>query len=226
VNGAARPVPAGAAPRRTSEAASTPGGEDTGIATRLAALSTSLLSDTTGGAGVLAPGLTRFSGTGTVAGRAVTADCAEGSLMAALAALDHARPGDVLVMTAPGPTAYLGDLLAAALAGRGVVAAVVDGLVRDSDAIAATPVSIFARGVTPVARRGQEPGRVSVPISVAGVRIRPGDWIVADGDGVVVIAPDDVEAVLARAEEAARHEERIMERIRAGATVADAVRSE
>ena len=86
--------------------------EDSRMAERLAALSTSMLADATGGAGVLAPGLERFSGSGTIAGRAITADCAEGSVQAIFAALEHAREGDMLVVRAPGRSAYLGDMLA------------------------------------------------------------------------------------------------------------------
>jgi 4-hydroxy-4-methyl-2-oxoglutarate aldolase len=64
-----------------------------------------------------------------------------------------------------------------------------------------------------------------VPVSLGGVEIQPGDWIVADGDGVVVIASADVEGVLEKAEENARLEEQMLERIKAGASVMDAVRA-
>lgn len=196
------------------------------IAQKLASLTASVVSDATGGQGVLAPGLTRFSGSGTVAGRAVTADCAEGSLMAVFAALDEARPGDVLCLTAPGSSAYMGDLLAADIVNRGLAAAVVDGLIRDRDDIARLPVSFFGRGTTPVARRGSAPGNPMVPIVIGGVQVNPGDWIVADSDGVVVIPPGQVESVLEQAAENARVEERILARVRAGAKVMDAVKQE
>src|SRR5262245_55420309 len=106
------------------------------VASRLSSLSTSILSDALGGKGVMSPGLIRFSGSGTIAGRAITADCAEGSLMAVFPALDQSKPGDILVLTAPGSSAYLGDLLASDIANRGLAAVVVDGLIRDKDTIA------------------------------------------------------------------------------------------
>jgi len=196
------------------------------IARRLATLTASAVADATGGQGVVGAGLIRFSGSGTVAGRAVTADCAEGSLMAVFPALDRAQPGDVLCMTAPGPTAYLGDLLASDIANRGLVAVVVDGLIRDKDTIAGLPVSVFARGVTPVARRGRDRGRSMTPVHIGGVPVHPGDWIVADGDGVLVIPPREVQAVLQKAEDNAHTEARIMARIKEGATVLDAVTQE
>lgn len=196
-----------------------------GVAERLGALSASGIADATAGKGVVRSGLIRYSGSGTVAGHAVTADSAEGSLLAVFPALDQAHPGDVLCMTAPGDTAYLGDLLAADIANRGLIGVVVDGLIRDSEGLPALPLSVFARGVTPMARRGDDPGRSMVPVSIGGVEVHPGDWIVADGDGVVVIAPDDVEGVLEKAEENARLEEQMLERIKAGASVMDAVRA-
>ncbi len=195
-------------------------------ARRLASLTASSIADAMSGKGVMSPGLIRFSGSGTVAGRAVTADCAEGSLWAVFPTLDQSQSGDVLCMTAPGHTAYLGDLLASDIVNRGLAAAVVDGLIRDKDTIASLSVSFFARGVTPAARRGRDPGKSMVPILIGGLEVNPGDWIVGDGDGVVVVPPHEVESVLEKAEEDARREARIMARIKAGAKVMDAVNAE
>src|SRR4051794_2835681 len=91
----------------------------TDVAARLARLSSSIVADASEGRGVVSSGLIRFSGSGTVAGRAVTADCAEGSSRAVFPALDQAQAGDILCVTAPGQTAYLGDLLASDIVGRG-----------------------------------------------------------------------------------------------------------
>jgi regulator of RNase E activity RraA len=195
------------------------------IQQRLAALSASAIADATGGRGVMRPGLLRYSGSGTVAGQVVTAASGEGSLLAAFPALDASQPGNVLCMTAPGGTSYLGGMLVQDIANRGLAAVVVDGLIRDSESLPEFPVSVFARGTSPIARRGDDPGRSMVAINMGGVTVRPGDWIVADGDGAVVVSPDDVEAVLAKAEEAERLEEQMLERIKAGASVMDAVRA-
>jgi regulator of RNase E activity RraA len=196
------------------------------IQRRLAVLSVSNLSDAAGGEGVASPGWRRFSGAGTVAGRAVTADCAEGALGAVFAALESAQPGDVLCATAPGPTSYMGDLLATHLAVRGLAAAVVDGNIRDAATIAALPVSVFARGLSPIALRRREPGRPMVPIEIGGVTVHPGDWVVADLDGIIVIRPEQVVAALDKAEAAVRLEDRIMVRIQAGERPMDAVKAE
>jgi 4-hydroxy-4-methyl-2-oxoglutarate aldolase len=196
------------------------------VVARLQSLSSSIIADATGGQGALSPGLIRVSGVGTVAGRAVTAECAEGSLLPVFPALDDAQPGDILCMTAPGDTAYMGDLLANDITSRGLVGAVVDGLVRDRDAIAILPASFYARGVTPVARRGNDSGRSQVPIEIGGVTVNPGDWVVADGDGVVVIPAARLDAVLAQAEADLETEARIMARVQGGASVMDAVTAE
>lgn len=193
-------------------------------ALRLAALSTSILADASGGKGVVAPGLIRIAGSGTAVGRAVTAACAEGSLQAVFPALAQAQPGDFLCITGPGTSAYLGDLLATNIVQHGLAGAVIEGMIRDRATIAAMPVSVHARGLTPVAMRRDEPGQSMVPLVIGGVTINPGDWVVADDDGVIVVPPTEVDAVLAGAEENARIEERIMELIGNGVQVTDAVR--
>lgn len=198
--------------------------DDRDVASKLASLSTSILADARGGRGAVAPGLLRFSGTGTVAGRAITADCDEGSLQAVFAALEHAKPGDILCTVGPGNSAYLGDLLAANLIRRELAGAVIDGLIRDRAVLSAMPITFIARGVTPVNQRRQEPGRPMVPVTIGGVIIHPGDWVVADDDGVLVIAPTEIDATLAKAEENARIEERIRELVKDGVKVTDAVR--
>lgn len=197
--------------------------DDATLAERLQALSSSILSDALGGQGVVAPGLIRFSGTGTAAGHAITADCDEGSLEAVFAALELAKAGDFLCIKGGGDTAYLGDLLAANLARRGMAGAVVDGLVRDRDRIADAPLTIMARGLTPINRRAKGPGRPMVPVAIGGVTISPGDWVIADSDGVIVIPQSEVARAIAAADHNARVEARIGELVRQGVPVGDAV---
>jgi 4-hydroxy-4-methyl-2-oxoglutarate aldolase len=195
-----------------------------GIADRLRGLSASLIADAAEGLGVVSPGLIRLSGTATVAARAVTAACSEGSLQAIFAALDQATPGDILCVTGPGSSAYLGELIANDIVRRGLAGAVIDGFIRDRAAIAQLPASFFARGVTPLALLRQIPGEAMIPLSLGGVTVNPGDWIVADDDGVVAIGPDSVAEVLARAEKKAALEARILQLIDAGTKVDEAAR--
>lgn len=201
-------------------------GNDRDLAARLAAATASTVADAAAGKGVVAPGLIRFSGAGAIAGRAITASCDEGALQAVFAALDQSRPGDILCVSAPGNTAYLGDLLATDIHSRGLVATVIDGNVRDRASLATMSLSVFARGTNPFAKRAQGEGKVMVPIVIGDVTISPGDWVVADDDGVIVVPERDLAGVLEIAEASVAIEERIMTRIQAGEKVRDAVRAE
>lgn len=193
-------------------------------AKRLASLSTSAIADAAVGARVFAPGLIRYSGVGTIAGKAVTADCAEGSTQAIFAALEHAKAGDILVINGPGETAYLGDMLATNLVNLGLIGAIVDGFVRDRAAIATMRASFFGRGLCPVNLRRRTPGVAMQQIKVGGVDIEPGDWIIADDDGVLALSPDRVEETLAKAKIGEQIEIRIREYLEEGMNMPDAVR--
>lgn len=184
-----------------------------GTRQKLQALSTAALSDALAGAGVIAPGFLRYSGTGTVAGRAVTADCAEGSLLPVFEAIEHAGEGDFLCIRGPGNTAYLGELLAANIVNRGLSGAVIDGLARDRTAISAMPATFVAKGLTPVNLRRQVPGVAMQQVVLGGVEVMPGDWIVVDDDGVIVIPPAEVGGATDKARRAGVIEQRIRELI-------------
>ena len=120
--------------------------------------------------------------------------------------LDIARPGDVVVVDAAGShtAAVLGDLVCTKARHRGVSGFVVDGLVRDIPAIRRLgDIPVFARGVTPIGPLHRGPGEINYPVSVGGVVVNPGDIVVGDGNGVVVIpresAPELLQRLRARA---------------------------
>jgi regulator of RNase E activity RraA len=152
-------------------------------------LSSTLAADGAGGAGALPPWIHALSPEATVVGPA---------LVVALGRDDNspmrdvgravAAPGTVLVVTGASEsrTAVLGDLVAADLLAAGVSAVVTDGLIRDSRAVAALGLPVWARGVTPVASRKDGVGAVGGRVVVAGVPVADGDLVVADADGVVV----------------------------------------
>jgi regulator of RNase E activity RraA len=122
----------------------------------------------------------------------------------------------VLVAHGPGEWAYFGELTGADLVRSGAVAIVVDGLVRDLERLGTLSLHVFARGVTP---RGASPpggGDVNVPLRIGAVEVAPGDWLVGDVDGIVVLAPDEVEAATGRGEEIAAAEGACFERVLAG----------
>ena len=103
-------------------------------------------------------------------------------------ALDVARPGDIVVVDAGNSSAaVLGDLVATKARHRGIAGFIVDGLVRDLPATLPLDIPIFARGTTPLGPLHRGPGEINYPISCGGVVVSPGDVIVADAAGIVVV---------------------------------------
>jgi regulator of RNase E activity RraA len=126
-----------------------------------------------------------------------------GDNKAVITALDHIRPGDILVINAFGyeGRAIIGDNLAQRFDVFGAAGAVVDGYVRDRDIIEQLGFPVFARGVTPAGPWKNGPGVIGEPVAIGGVVVNPGDIVAADGDGVIVIPPHRVEEVLASVRE-------------------------
>jgi RraA family protein len=108
-------------------------------------------------------------------------------------ALDVAKPGDVVVVDAHGSSmnAVLGDLISTKAKHRGIAGFVVDGFVRDLPDILELDFPVFARGATPIGPLHRGPGEINYPVCCGGVVVNPGDLVVADGAGVVVI-PQEV----------------------------------
>jgi regulator of RNase E activity RraA len=125
----------------------------------------------------------------TLCGPAVTVLCSPGDILAAMASLDFARKGDVIVIAALGDTveAKVGDLWLHQARKRGVAGVVCDGLVRDVKGLLAAGVPVFARGVVPNAGHKTGPGEINLGVSCGGVSIGPGDIVVGDRDGVVAV---------------------------------------
>jgi RraA family protein len=117
-------------------------------------------------------------------------------------ALDEAQPGDVIVVNGGGDQsrALIGDMIGIKAKNMGIAGFVIDGAVRDADALADCGLPVFARSVTPAGPYKFGPGRLQVPVAIDGVVVSPGDIVVADADGVVVIRRDEAEQVLAEAE--------------------------
>jgi len=120
--------------------------------------------------------------------------------------LDIARPGDVVVIDAgfAPPTAVLGDLISTKARHRGIRGFLVDGPIRDLPAIRALgDFPVFARTVTPRGPLHRGPGEINFPISCGGIVVSPGDIVVADLNGVVVVPKDVAEETLRRLREKA-----------------------
>ncbi len=147
-------------------------------------------------------------------GTAFTVKVAQGDNLFLHKAMDLAKPGDVIVIDSLGTTnrAIFGELMASYCKLRGVTAMVTDGCVRDSDELTNwDDMAIYATGITPNGPYKNGPGEIGTEISLGGQVIRPGDILVGDSDGIVVIKPEDAAEVIAKVKEINKKEEKIIE---------------
>lgn len=157
------------------------------------------------------------------AGPALTAFAYPADVLALFGALQEAQPGDVIVLANDGftRTAVIGDLAAGLLRNKGVAAFVTDGLARDRAGCVATGLPLFCQGIVPNSPAMNGPGVVGAPITLGGVPVRPGDVIVGDADGVVVVPQERLEIVLERLARVQAAEARTEALVRGGATMLD-----
>ncbi len=146
-------------------------------------------ADTSGAFRVLPPVFTAYGGRAAFSGRVSTVKCHEDNSLVK-AALDEPGEGRVLVVDGGGSLrrALVGGNLAAAAARNGWAGVVVDGCVRDVAELAACEVGIRALALMPLPTEKRNTGQRDVPVMVQGVTVRPGDWLCADADGMVLMA--------------------------------------
>jgi 4-hydroxy-4-methyl-2-oxoglutarate aldolase len=138
-----------------------------------------------------------------IAGRAITVQVPVGDNSAVLKAIGEAQPGDILIVDCKGDTyrAIAGDFVVGMMQTMEIGALVVDGVIRDLGAIKDLNFPVFSKGTT-VASSGKEGvGKTNVQISCGGVTVNPGDMIIGDMDGVVVVPQAKCEDILKRAKE-------------------------
>ncbi|GAA0307312.1 DUF1932 domain-containing protein [Kineococcus aurantiacus] len=133
-----------------------------------------------------------------VVGRARTVRTRAGDNKVVSEALTRARPGDVLVIDGQGDVnrALIGELIAERARTKGVVGMVIDGAARDVGELERIGFGVWARAVSPAGPYKNGPGRFDVPVCVGGLVVHPGDLVVADDDGVVVVPSAEVRASL------------------------------
>ena len=155
-----------------------------------------------------------------VCGAALTVECRPGDNLAIHAAVEKAKPGDVLVVDYKGyvEAGPFGDVLATACQTAGIRGMVIDGCVRDGASLLEMGFPIFARGLNMKGTSKSQPGRVGVPIICAGVAVAPGDVVVGDDDGVVVVPRGRIAATVKAARERDDKEAAMRDKLRKGAT--------
>jgi 4-hydroxy-4-methyl-2-oxoglutarate aldolase len=184
----------------------------------LAELGTATVHEACGRCGLVDVPLHRIVPGSRAAGPARTVLCGQGDNLMVHAAIAAAEPGDVLVLTMPEPTpvALIGDLLATQALDQGVAAMLVDGAVRDLDELRALGLPIWARHVRAQGATKEHVGELDVGVVVGGARVDPGDVIVLDADGAVVVKADRVDDVVIAAFERDGRERELRKRYAAG----------
>lgn len=162
-----------------------------------------------------AGGLVRF------AGPALTVELAERDNGAAFAALRFCRPGDVIMLATGGCTksAVVGGLFAGLCANAGLAGVITDGLCRDTDGIEASGLPVLSAGRSPLGPLTKRRGRIRVPVTIGGVAVEPGDVVVADRDGIVIVAATSVADLCTAAQQIRDREARIEAMIATGLTL-------
>jgi len=183
-----------------------------------ASLPTGFVTDAYNGRGCLDYRIKPLTPDMKLCGPAITAFCSPGDILAAMAILDFAKKGDVIVIAAGAETnaAKIGDLWLHWAKRIGVAGIVCDGLVRDVVGLLKADLPVFARGIAPNAGYKTGPGAINAEVSCGGVAIAPGDIIVGDRDGVVAIPRMQAAAVAKQLELVKKKEAAAEESIRRG----------
>src|SRR5689334_4857594 len=181
----------------------------------LVRLPVSTLCDVDKSLPVVDPALRPLTYTTRIVGPAYTV-VASGEFLSVLHAIGDAQRGDVLVVQAGGtPLAALGELLATEAWQRGLGGIVVDGYVRDRTGLP-PDLPLWARGTVPMAGRSDVAPRVGGAVVCGGVRVTPGQLVIADDDGIVIAPREQLEACVERAEQIERVEAKVLGEARVG----------
>ncbi len=185
---------------------------DPGVVDQAATFASSILADVAGRRGALHGRIGPLSPGMRFAGPALTVEVRPGDNLMIHAALALARPGDVIVVDGKGDlgSALMGEIMSQQAVALGVAAVVIDGAVRDAEAIRELGFPMFAAGLNPNGPTKNVAGRLNHPVSVGGVTVRPGDLVVGDADGITVIERAKAAAMLPlAAEKVAQETQRI-----------------
>ena len=157
-----------------------------------------------------------------VAGPAFTVEVRPGDNLMIHAAMALAKPGDVLVIDGKGDqtSALMGTIMMTACRQLGLAGVVVDGAVRDSLEIDEMDYPVFSVGTNPNGPTKNNGGRIGHPISIGGVTVHPGDFVIGDGDGVVVVEREALADLLPLAEHKVQAEAKRIAQIKEGNTSA------
>lgn len=197
--------------------------ESVDLVSRLSEFDPATLYEAAGQQGMVDPTIRPAWRGAKVCGRAATVSCPPGDNLMLHVAVAHAQPGVVLVATVGGYTnaGAWGEILTAASQARGIAGLVIDGAARDMEAIEAVRFPVFSRGLAIGSCTKERAGALDVPIQFGGLVVRPGDIVLGDADGLVIVDQDRLEEVYASALRRRAKEEEIMRGLREGRTTLD-----
>lgn len=184
----------------------------------MARFSPATIHEAQGKLGALDPAIKPIKPGLTICGPAITAKCHIGDNLMIFEAINLAQPGDVLVVSAGNNPAQggFGDVLAAACMGKGIIGLVIDAGVRDGAGLRAAGFPVFSLGLCMKGTSKDTLGTINHPVVVGGELITPGDIVVGDDDGVVVVRADDVQALARACQKREDDEARLIGMHRAG----------
>jgi RraA family protein len=168
------------------------------VVRRASAFAASILADVAGRRGTLDGRVAPLSPSMRLAGPAFTVEVRAGDNLMIHAAMTMARPGDILVVDGKGDRtcALMGSIMLSACKKLGLGGVVLDGAVRDTEELRALGFPVYAVAANPNGPTKSVPGRINWPISCGGTAVQPGDLVVGDADGVVVIEREKAGSLL------------------------------
>lgn len=192
------------------------------IVRQASAYQAAILADVAGRRGALHGRIQALRPSMKVAGTALTVEVRPGDNLMIHAAMSLAKPGDVLVIDGKGDqtAALMGTIMMTACRKLGIAGVVIDGAVRDALEIEEMAFPVFSVGTNPNGPTKQVPGRIGHPVTVGGVTVHPGDFILGDADGVVVVEREKIASLLPLAAKKVQDEAARIAAIQQGDTAA------